>query len=80
MSKKISSKDFLDLLDEQENSKDRIAFKPKQNKIQLSPVQKELLQFALDHSPKFVTDIVKSKRAEKFLNLIQSYSTNILNR
>lgn len=87
MKKKVSSKDFLDLLDEQEVSKDRIAFKPqKKNKrsghinFQLSPMQKELIDLALKHSPKFVTNIVESKRTKKLLDLIQTYSATILNK
>jgi hypothetical protein len=72
--KKISSQDFMNLLDEQENSTERIAFKPRKvteaPKAKLGPVQKELLDLAIGFTPKFIADWAKSEAAQKWVDRI----------
>jgi hypothetical protein len=64
---KISSKDFLNLLDDQESSKEKAAFKPKPAvEKKLGPVQKELLDLVLSKTPpsvaKWATTLVGRMR------------------
>jgi hypothetical protein len=67
--KNISSDDFLNLLADQETS-EVMAFQPKKVKPssggvaedKLGPVQRELLEFALDSAPTFVSKWVNRLR------------------
>ena len=68
--KKIVSEDFLHLLDEQEARTEKVAFKPKKKRevepgFQLTPVQQELVDFALKHSPKFVQNLVRAPKTQR---------------
>lgn len=82
--KKTSSKDFLNLLDEQEVIKDRIAFEPPKKKrktkatkktytirgIELGVLQSEWVNFAINNTPQFVKDAITSKPAQEILTRV----------
>jgi hypothetical protein len=74
--KKISSEDFLHLMDDQESRSEKAAFQPpksarraRRKKRTFSPVQKELIDFAISLSPKFIID--STKRAQKIFQKVE---------
>jgi uncharacterized protein (DUF1919 family) len=79
--KKISSQDFLNLMDEQESS-EKVVFtgkvkptaKPaaKMKKVKKRTIQDEWIEFASKNAPKFVLDIVAMPATQKLLKRIQS--------
>jgi hypothetical protein len=71
MGKKTSTDDFLEFLDEQEETKGPAAFKPppqkRRSQRRLSPMQKEWLDLALKYAPAPVSRFARSPKAQHLL-------------
>jgi hypothetical protein len=97
--KKISSQDFLDLMDEQVVAPEKMAFNPSKKpssastkkaktpetilllgRYKLTPVQEELVQFALNKTPKFVINLVSSPVARTLLERAQATVERLIQR
>lgn len=83
--KSVSSEDFLDLLEHQEEEDTSVAFKPKgaratKAKFQLSPIQKEILGLAYRKSPRFVQKLVTSPQAKSLVKTLESSYLEVIKR
>jgi hypothetical protein len=70
--KKTTSQDFLNLLSDQEEGSEKMAFTPvsskrrrKMSKPRLSPIQKELIDFVIQRTPKSLTQFISSDLADQ---------------
>ena len=70
-SKKVSTDDFLDLLDDQERARGPMAFKPKKvSQGGLTPIQQEWVNLAIKLAPRPVSQIL-SKVSDRLNTYLQ---------